>query len=468
MFRIGRKRDLAIWKALAFFTLPVAACTISTTDKNADNGGTNAGPAGGDSAAGDATSSGGSTEAGRANGGSSAGGKQPTPDPDLAGAPGAGGVAGDAGSAGNGGEPGGDGGTGGGCIGSVNTSYVVRTDRLAVAEGPPERVVVDASSGILNTPLANVLAAQQQEYAACAVIKGGTVACWQQDAANGNLYGQLGNGGLDPVAVYRASTVLKAAGMPLTKVVSLASGLDSDAACAVTSDGKLWCWGNLTWIVNGGTKLYSPYAQTVMGPDGQSPLTGVIQATVGYQQACALIGGSPNTVWCWGTNRTGELGQGDTKDRQYAVQVPMLTDPSKVVLSYNGSYAGYNYGTACALDGGAVECWGNNDNGATGSSAGTNPVPAPTLVTTSTGTVLRGVVDLIEGRDGFAVLRNDSTIWTWGNPAGNTAYAQAYGVPNVKQVAWAGGASISIRYLTTDNVYHNGMASLDVSCGDFE
>ena len=121
--------------------------------------------------------------------------------------------------------------------------------------------------------------------------------------------------------------------------------------------------------------------------------------------------------------------------------------------------------TACALDGGAVECWGRNGEGETGSSAGTNPVPAPTLVTTSTGSVLRGVTDLIEGQAGFAVMRNDATIWTWG---GGTAYAKAYGVPNVSQVAWAGGGSIPIRYLTTDGVYHSGMSVIDVNCGGFD
>ena len=471
MIRVDATRNLTILKAFALVLLPMAACTVTTTDKGSGAAGADSGGSGGDVSSGGSPSDGGSSAAGRAGSqpsgaGAAQGGMAGTVDAGAAGTAEAGmggtaeaGMAGTAGSAGSGPEP--------GCIRSVNSEVVVRGDGLAVHEGPPEKVVIDAASGTMNTPLADVVAVQQQAYASCAIVKGGRVACWQNDAAKGNLYGQLGNGSLNPAALYRASPVLTAADTPLTKVVSLASGWNSNATCAVTSDGKLWCWGALNWIVNNGTQLYSPYAQTVMGPDGQSPLTGVIQATVAYEQGCALVGGSPNTVWCWGTALTGELGQGDTKNHQYPVQVPSLTNPSKVVLSYGGYYAGYNYATACALDGGAVECWGTNNNGATGSS-GANPVLAPTLVTTSTGSVLRGIVDLIEGQNGFAVLRNDATIWTWGAPAGNTAYAKAYGVPNVSQVAWAGGGGLPIRYLTTDGVYHSAMSVIDVNCGSFD
>ena len=84
-------------------------------------------------------------------------------------------------------------------------------------------------------------------------------------------------------------------------------------------------------------------------------------AALGPQDACVLISGAPNTVWCWGYNAIGELGQGDTTTRQYPTQVLGLTNPTSVVYAANGAEA-----TGCVLDGTNVRCWGYNLYGATG------------------------------------------------------------------------------------------------------
>jgi hypothetical protein len=356
-----------------------------------------------------------------------------------------------------------------GCIKNLYGTYTVRTDGVAVNEGSSETVVIDDASGTNSTPLTGVQSVQQQELAACAVVTGGTVKCWQEDATNGNAYGQLGNGTKTPIAVYRAVTVLTAANTPLSNVVSLAPGEVSNAACAVTSDSKLWCWGALTWLANGGTQDYAGYAQMI-SKDGQTPLTGVIQAAIGENVGCALVQGSPNnSVWCWGSGGYDELGQGTSTNQQYPVEVKGLTSPTKVMLSLANRNVGCNgcggpAVAACAMDGDSVLCWGANNNGATGGSPNVNPVPAATQVVTSTMTVLRGVTDIQEGWVGFGVVRNDGTIWLWGSPDGNTAYAKTYGVTNVVQLGWAGGNSAGLRYLTSDGIYHTGMTSPTVSC----
>jgi hypothetical protein len=346
-------------------------------------------------------------------------------------------------------------GVGGSCIEQIFGTYTIRANGHAVHEGvSSETVVVDYASGTNATPLQNVIAVQPQFYAACALVQGGTVSCWQEDAANGNVYGQLGNGTMTPVAVYRAVQVLHAANAPLTNVVALAAGLATNTACAVTGDHKLWCWGNLTWIVNGGTQDYSPYAQAVT-QDGQSALTGVIQAGLGVAQACAVIQGSPNnTVSCWGWSPGEELGQGNGVSHQYPIQVPGLTNPTKVVLSNVYYNVGGPRDAVCVLDGQAVECWG-------GGSPNVGPVPAPTLVTTTTSATLRQVQDVQEGLGRFAFLRSDATAWIWSAPHGQ---ATAYGVPNIVQVGWAGGDSSGLRYITSDGQYHINMATAKVDC----
>jgi hypothetical protein len=343
-----------------------------------------------------------------------------------------------------------------GCISAIYGEYTVRTNGTAVLEAvTSETVVVDNASGPAATPLANVVSIQQQLYAACALLSGGTVSCWQEDAANGNVDGQLGDGNTNAIAVYRAVPVLTAANTPLTNVVSLASGYYTDAACAVTGDGKLWCWGNLSWLVDNGTQDYAPFAQAIT-QDGQTPLTGVIQAAVGVAQACALVQGSPNTVWCWG-NASGEsLGQGNSTNHPYPVQVPQLTNPSKVVFTNVYDNAGGPDDAVCVIDEQAVECWGGGHPNGTA-------VPAPTLVDTnaSPAAPLRDVQDLQEGLGGFGAMVSGGTIWTWGAPQGAAA---AYGVTNVVQLGWAGGGSIGIRYLTSDGVYHNQMSKVTIDC----
>jgi hypothetical protein len=461
-------------------TLAVAAaCTIKTTDNGS----------GGQGGMGAAGSGGVSTGNGGSGGVQSSGGMPGTGDTNAAGGlagqsenagaageyePGEGGASvggsGEAGTGAEGGESAG-GSPGGGCIASISGLYVVRTDGVAIKEGPPEKVVVDGTSGTDNAPLTGVVDVQEETSAACALVKGGEVQCWQEDANKGNSSGQLGNGTTTPVSVFRSSVVLTAADKPLEKVVSLAASINSNTACAVTSDGRLWCWGDLSWIASNGS-LVSPYAQLIT-TDGQSELTNVLQAAVGSDHACALIKGSPNTVSCWGTAASEELGQGNTTNHQYPVNVPGLDHPTKVLLTY----ANNNYGCGrcgaeeegvCAIDGGTVQCWGANDAGALGSSSGVGVVPAPTPVITSTMATLRDVIDLQEGTNGFAVLRSDHTIWRWGYPQGNTAYADSFGVPNVVQLGWPGDSHASIRYLTSDGVYHNGMTELSVNCGAFE
>ncbi len=236
----------------------------------------------------------------------------------------------------------------------------------------------------------------------------------------------------------------------------------SNTACAVTSDGKLWCWGDLTWVVKKGiAALHTGYAQAIT-LDGTSALTGVSQVVVGPATTCALLTGAPNTVWCWGYNATGQLGQGDVTARQYPTKVLGLTSPTELALSAQNTYDA----TVCALDGSNVRCWGDNANGAAGINATTNPVQSPTPVVMQSGTVLGGVTSIEPGVAAFAVVRSDNTLWTWGY--GSQPYAGNYGLTNIVTVGWAGPAAPvnfnGPRYLTKDGVYHNGMTVVPVNC----
>jgi hypothetical protein len=348
-----------------------------------------------------------------------------------------------------------------GCMTALYTTYVLRWDDILIWENAPTnpQTIVETSTG---TPLTGIVDVQEGQYHGCAALAGGTVECWQTNASNGNVDGQLGNGTTTAqTPLYRATPVLTDVNTPLSNVVHIARGeFYSSTSCAVTSDGKVWCWGDLSWLVNKGTAtLHTGYAQAIT-TDGMNALTNVVQVALGPATACAVVAGTPNSVWCWGYNAHAELGLGDTTTRQYPTKVLGLTNPTQVSISGDSNVS---EAAVCALDGDNVRCWGLNSYGAAGINATTNPVLNPTAVVTQAGVLLGGVTDIEPGGSAFAALRTDGTIWTWGY--GSQNYASNYGLTNIVAVGWAGPSNYNgPRYLTKDGVYHNAMTAVTVNC----
>jgi len=468
------------------------ACTPKDASKDDGMGGqggnasTSGGTAGKDS-------TGGSTESNAGSAGAA----------DEAGAPnglegGAGGQThgGDAGDAGSGGMAGGDstcGALGQACCGSscdeqlvcLGTAtcscaqalfggYVLRGDGKLYGQGTATSATtgngmgvarslnVDARVAILNADtgfaLTDVTDVQDGLYHGCAVAAG-SAWCWAVGAAIGNSYGQLGKGTTDTnSALYGASRVLKAVNQPLQNVVAIGGGW-SNTACAVTHEGQLYCWGDLQWAVNGGTKLSSGYAQLIT-TDGSAPLSGVLQAAVGASHVCAIVQAVSNReLWCWGENATfNNLGLGDSTNRQYPTKVLGLSNPSQVVIA---DYNEQESGATCALDGGAVKCWGVNSYGATGNGdANTLRVLHPTPVVNASSTALDGVTALQSALQSFCALRADHSLWCWGSSAGSPSAIKS-GVSNVVAI----GSAKEPRFLSDDGVYHFGATSRTPYCG---
>jgi alpha-tubulin suppressor-like RCC1 family protein len=358
-------------------------------------------------------------------------------------------------------EGGGVTGLGNTCIAQLFGTYVLRTDGVLIAEGSsgsPE-TIIDDSTGF---PLEGIVNVQVGGSHGCAALMDGSVKCWQV-TSSGNTSGQLGNGTTSATsALFRATPVLTAASTPLSGVAAVAAGdSSSNASCAVRTDGKLYCWGDLTWIAHNGSSLLTGYAQAIT-TDGSTPLAGVKQAAVGASQACVLAtgdAGATNSVWCWGYNSAGELGVGDANNRPYPTQVTGLTNPTKLVIDAAGG--NYQFITVCALDGANVRCWGSNWSGAAGTNTTTSSILNPTAVVTMSGALLDNVSDIESGVSAFGVLRGDGTLWTWG--AGYAGYAANYGLTNIVALGWA-GQSNGPRFITSDAVYHNAMTNFPVDC----
>jgi alpha-tubulin suppressor-like RCC1 family protein len=126
--------------------------------------------------------------------------------------------------------------------------------------------------------------------------------------AGNNSSGQLGNG-----STTASSTPVA---MSITNVAQVEAG--TEFTCALKTDGTVWCAGKND---NGQLGVSNPNSMvsTSAVPVRVTGLDSVTQITLGTRHACALR--TDGTVWCWGRNAYGQLGDGSTRNRFAPVQV---------------------------------------------------------------------------------------------------------------------------------------------------
>jgi hypothetical protein len=274
----------------------------------------------------------------------------------------------------------------------------------------------------------------------CYVIDG-SVKCW-----GGNYYGQLGNGtntdSMTPVTVSGLSGVTQIAASAYTY-------------CAVNSSG-VWCWGDNNYGQCGNGVQYNTYntpvqasvlnntATNLTGPANVSgaandgfcaiqsgtvycwfnnilvptavslPRTALSVGVGGYYpHACAGL--NDGTVWCWGQNDSGQLGNGTTTNSTTPVEVSGITSgATAVALSGQAS---------CAIVSGSLYCWGSS------------------YTTTAVNQNFSGTVSQISGSDpGIAIIKSDGSIWYQGQSTAGDGTGNSYAPPNFGQSLINSGA----------------------------
>lgn len=166
-------------------------------------------------------------------------------------------------------------------------------------------------------------------------------------------------------------------------------------ACILYANGKVNCgnWGNTTspstinpgidvnisnvtkisldiysskmyaLLANGIVKSWDPGAELT---PASVPIVNVTDISTNFNHACAVL--TDETVWCWGSNDSGQLGDGTTNNSSVPVQATGITSAAKVATS--------QFGSCALLTNGTINCWGGDNlgNGTSGSS------PTPILV----------------------------------------------------------------------------------------
>ncbi len=135
-----------------------------------------------------------------------------------------------------------------------------------------------------------------------------------------NTYGQLGNG-----TTTSSSMPVQVVG--LNGVTSIAASAGSDHSVAVKSDGTVWAWGNNTFgQLGNGTRISSTVPVQVVGLDS------AISVTAPATQTLALK--SDGTVWAWGKNLgTPNPRSGYATDALAPMQVPNMSAIASIATS---------------------------------------------------------------------------------------------------------------------------------------
>ena len=229
-------------------------------------------------------------------------------------------------------------------------------------------------------------------------------------AAGQNSTGQLGNG-----TTTNSSLLIQVPGPGgvgyLTNVIAVAAGTFN--SYALKSDGTVWSWAyNSTGQLGiTGSNAPSYYPVQVMGPGGAGYLTNVVAISSSNQSAHVLK--SDGTVWGWGGDSVGELGNNANNSSKTPVQTlgPGGTGYLTNITSISG---GGDYSAYAARSDGTVWSWGGDYYGQLGNGTTTSSwVPVQTLGPGGTG-FLTGVTAVSAGFDSEVALKSDGTVWSWG------------------------------------------------------
>ena len=240
-----------------------------------------------------------------------------------------------------------------------------------------------------SSPVQTISAGTNWKQIACgfesvaAIKTDGTLWLW-----GNNSNGQIG----DNTRTNRSSPIQTIAGGTNWKQVSCGSG----HAAAIKTDGTLWLWG-----YNGSGQLGN---NTVA--DKSSPVQTIAGGTNWKQVACgngntAAIK-TDGTLWLWGYNVSGQLGDNTTSNASSPIQT-IAGGTNWKQVACNGNH------TASVKTDGTLWLWGNNGSGQLGDNTiTTRSSPVQTI---AGGTNWKLVSC---GTYHTAAIKTDGTLWSWG------------------------------------------------------
>ncbi|MCP4125023.1 MAG: hypothetical protein GY751_25045, partial [Bacteroidetes bacterium] len=181
--------------------------------------------------------------------------------------------------------------------------------------------------------------------------------------------------------------------MASVRIIAIAAGIEH--VLALAEDGTVWAWGK-----NNDGQIGNGSNENQLVPVQIQGLTGITSLSAGESHALALK--QDGTVWAWGYNRDGELGNNLQTNSNIPVKVHGLTNAIAISA---GSY----HSVALKADG-TVWTWGMNSSYQLGYGPGGS---VDELVPGQVAN-LNGVNDIAGGYNFTMILKQDKTAWAWG------------------------------------------------------
>lgn len=226
----------------------------------------------------------------------------------------------------------------------------------------------------------------------CAIHATGELACWGR-----NTFGNLGDGTM----VSRAAPLTVGAGKLWQRVA-----LGRTHTCGIATDNNIngvYCWGTeANQELGNGVVVLNQLTPTLITatPGNTSPWKEIV---AGLNHTCALR--EDSTLWCWGRNAQGQLGDATTTVRADAKQVLPLGAADWIEVASSGEF------TCARRASGALFCWGRNDLGQLGAGDVVTPVSTPKQVGAATYSAVSA------GANHACAVATDGTLWCWGRNA---------------------------------------------------
>jgi alpha-tubulin suppressor-like RCC1 family protein len=260
--------------------------------------------------------------------------------------------------------------------------------------------VAVTTSGALSGVTLTAISANR--YTVCALSSTGTVYCWGADD-----FGQLGNGGSNtnssvPVAVTTSGTPMAGA-----TIVQISTGWEH--ACALSSAGAVYCWGDNTYGELGNSTTTSSGVPVATATDGVQAAA----VSAGEFETCGLT--TTGAAYCVGNDQYGQLGNGTTGT---SVSTASPVTSSGALSGVTLTQLSVGQGHVCALSAtGAAYCWGYDAYGQLGNNSSTSPVNTPVAV--YTGGTLSGVslAQISAGNTYTCAQSASGTSYCWGSGA---------------------------------------------------
>ena len=227
--------------------------------------------------------------------------------------------------------------------------------------------------------------------------EGSSMFCW-----GGNSVLQLGRGYLP-----RQNGVAGPVNLRYHRV--LAGAGTTRVGFALGDDGDVLSWGGAEWNVTDATKRDALARETSFSPDGDPReiprLHHVTRIVAGDGHACAL---SQGTVYCWGRNTTGAVGNSSRLDVFAPFPVALMGARSIREMAVS------NLTTCAADERGRAYCWGDNTSGQLGSGDA-----EPTLLPVAVEGLKKDarVVQLAAMDKATCALLEDGSVQCWGSNA---------------------------------------------------